>query len=53
MYKKVDIIMSVYNPNEKYLIKQLKSLNDQDYPNIKIYIYDDCVTKKANVEIFK
>lgn len=53
MCKKVDIIMSVYNPNEQYLIKQLKSLNEQDYPNIKIYIYDDCVTKKTNVEIFK
>ena len=36
--KQVDILLSVYNPNEEYLIKQLISLNNQTYPNLKLYI---------------
>ena len=33
--EKVDILLSVYKPNKKYLIEQLKSLNDQNYPILK------------------
>ena len=40
--EKVDILLSVYKPNKKYLIEQLKSLNDQNYPNIEVIINDDC-----------
>lgn len=53
MCEKVDIIMSIYKPNEEYFIKQLKSLNEQDYPNITLYVYDDCVTQKTNIDIIK
>lgn len=53
MCEKVDIIMSIYNPNEEYFIKQLKSLNDQDYPNITLYIYNDCVSQEINLNMIK
>lgn len=43
--KQVDILLAVYNPNEEYLIKQLISLNNQTYPNLKLYIFDDCIKK--------
>lgn len=41
----VDILMAVYNPNLEWFIKQLKSLNEQTYKKIKLYIYDDCPEK--------
>ena len=41
--KQVDILLSVYNPNEDYLIKQLISINNQTYPNLKLIIFDDCI----------
>lgn len=39
--KKVNILISIYNPNEEFLIKQLQSLDGQDYDNIEILIWDD------------
>ena len=51
--KQVDILLSVYNPNEEYLIKQLISLNNQTYPNLKLYIFDDCIKKRCNVYFFE
>ena len=48
----VQIIMSIYNPNLEYLKKQLISLNDQDYPNLELLIYDDCVDYPCNPSIF-
>lgn len=53
MCEKVDIIMSVYKPNNNYFIKQLKSLNNQDYPYIKIYIYNDCPDYQIDESVFK
>ena len=38
MKDRVDILLSVYNPNTKYLKKQLHSLNEQTYDNLKLYI---------------
>lgn len=38
---KVTILMSVYNPCLTYLKKQLESLNNQDYNNIELLIWDD------------
>lgn len=38
--KKVAIIVSTYN-GEKYIEEQLKSLCNQTYPNVEIYIRDD------------
>ena len=51
--KQVDILLSVYNPNEEYLIKQLISLNNQTYPNLKLYIFDDCIKKRCNLDLFE
>lgn len=38
---KVTILMSVYNPCLTYFKKQLESLNNQDYNNIELLIWDD------------
>lgn len=51
--EKVDILLSVYKPNKKYLIEQLKSLNDQNYPNIEVIINDDCPEFPCDHEIFE
>ena len=37
----VDILVTTYNTNEKYLRKQIDSILKQTYSNIKIYISDD------------
>lgn len=51
--EKVDILLSVYKPNKDYLIKQLESLNNQDYENIEVIINDDCPECPCDSEIFK
>ena len=53
MDEQVDILLSVYNPNIKYLKKQLESLNNQTYSNIKIYIFDDSINNRCDRNIFK
>ena len=40
-------------PSEEYLIKQLISLNNQTYPNLKLYIFDDCIKKRCNLDLFE
>ena len=52
MRGKVDILLSVYNPNLEYLRKQLESLDNQTYQNIEILIFDDCVEKRCDSDIF-
>lgn len=52
MQEKVDILLSVYNPNIPYLEEQLKSLDDQTYDNIEIIIYDDCIDKRCDTSVF-
>lgn len=37
----VSIVMSIYNPKTEYIIKQLDSINEQDYANIEVIIWDD------------
>lgn len=37
----VQILLSVYKPNKDYLIKQLQSLNTQNYPNLELLVFDD------------
>lgn len=41
MEELVDILVTTYNTNEKYLRKQIESILKQTYSNIKIYISDD------------
>ncbi len=38
----ISILMAVYEPRLDWLAEQLKSLNDQIYPNLRLYIRDDC-----------
>ncbi|MEG0614422.1 MAG: glycosyltransferase [Oscillospiraceae bacterium] len=38
----VTIVMALYNPNIKWLVEQLTSLNCQDYPNLELIAIDDC-----------
>lgn len=52
MSKKVDILLSVYNPNLDFLIKQLQSLDNQTYENIEVIIFDDCVDARCDLTIF-
>lgn len=38
----VSILMAVYEPRMDWLREQLLSLNAQTYPNLRLYIRDDC-----------
>ena len=38
----ISILMAVYEPRMDWLREQLMSLNDQTYPNLCLYIRDDC-----------
>lgn len=38
----IAILMAVYEPRLDWLEEQLRSLNDQTYPNLRLYIRDDC-----------
>lgn len=53
MKKKANVLLSIYNPNYDYLKSQLQSINNQDYTNIEVLIFDDCVEKRCDVSIFK
>ena len=39
---RIAILMAVYEPRMDWLREQLLSLDAQTYPNIKLYIRDDC-----------
>lgn len=38
----ISILMAVFEPRMDWLKEQLASLNTQTYPNLKLYILDDC-----------
>ena len=38
----ISILMAVYEPRMDWLKEQLDSLNAQTYPNLRLYIRDDC-----------
>ena len=38
----IAILMAIYDPNPKWFREQLMSLNRQTYPNLRLYIRDDC-----------
>lgn len=48
----VSILMAVYKPNEKWLREQLRSLNEQTYPNIELLVCDDYPESPADEKIF-
>lgn len=49
----VSILLATYKPNEKWLIEQLISLNEQSYNNLELLVYDDCPEEPVNEELFK
>ena len=49
----VDILVTTYNTNEKFLRKQIESIQKQTYNNIKIYISDDSSTSYKIKEILE
>lgn len=49
----VDILVTTYNTEEKYLKKQIESILKQTHKNIKIYISDDKSTNKNVEKILK
>ena len=54
MSKKVQILLSVYKPNKTFLKKQLISLNEQEYENIELLIFDDGASiEPCDPDIFK
>lgn len=38
----ISVLMAVYEPRMDWLREQLVSLNEQTYPNLRLYIRDDC-----------
>jgi len=38
----ISILMAVYEPRLDWLTEQLMSLNAQTYPNLRLYVRDDC-----------
>ncbi len=40
----ISILMAVYEPRMDWLKEQLDSLNKQTYPNLRLYLRDDCST---------
>ena len=43
----ISILMAVYEPRMDWLKEQLDSLEAQTYPNLKLYIRDDCSSNTA------
>lgn len=50
---KVDILLSIYNPNINFLVKQLKSLDNQTYKNIELIVFDDCVESRTDRKVIE
>lgn len=50
---KVDVLLSVYRPDLRYLEAQLRSLNEQTYKNMEVLIYDDCPEEPCDPDIFR
>lgn len=47
----ISILLAVYEPRLDWLRQQLESLNAQTYPNLRLYIRDDCSRKVPYEEI--
>lgn len=49
----ISILIAVYEPRMDWLRAQLESLEAQTYPNLRLYIRDDCSSRIALAEIDK
>lgn len=50
---RIAILMAIYEPNLHWLKEQLKSLNEQTYLNLYLYVREDCSPKVSFAEIEK
>ncbi|MBR3384681.1 MAG: glycosyltransferase [Atopobiaceae bacterium] len=41
---KVSVLMSIYQPDRRYLAEQLQTIDDQDFEDMEVVVYDDCPT---------
>lgn len=41
---KVSVLMSIYQPDERYLAEQLTSIDEQDFSDMEVVVYNDCPT---------
>lgn len=48
LFPLVDVVVPVYNGVER-LAETLKTINDQTYPNVAVYVIDDCSTDSSGV----
>lgn len=48
---KATILLSIYKPDERYFKKQLQSLENQDYENVEVLIWDDFPDEDYEKEI--
>ena len=53
MNELVDILVTTYNTNEKYLRRQLETILKQTHQNIQVYISDDKSTNEDVAPILK
>ena len=49
--KKITIALAIYKPNPGWLAQQLTSLNEQTYPNIELFIMDDCPEEPVSMKL--
>ncbi len=49
----VTILLATYNPNIEWFIMLLKSLNELDYPNLKLIVRDDCSKDDSFAQVQK
>ena len=52
-HEKTSILLSVYQPNPIYLEKQLRSLNEQDYDNLELLVWNDSPWDPIDKELFQ
>lgn len=53
MNKVVSVLMAVYKPDSAFFMQQLRSINDQTYPNMRVYICDDSVDALEHQKIME
>lgn len=52
-HPKVQILMSIYRPNIKYLTEQLQSIDEQTYQNLELVVYNDDPASPTDSMIFE
>lgn len=45
---KVDVLLAIYNPDLNFLKKQLESIDNQNYTNVEVLVFDDCIENRTD-----